>query len=90
MKIAVLERNSVGTDIDVTRFEDFGEVTYYRNTVAADTAEKVKDIDIIIANKAPMNEETLKDAPNVKLICEFALTILIWSTAGKEESGLPM
>ena len=72
MKIAVLERNSVGTDIDVTRFEDFGEVTYYRNTVAADTAEKVKDVDIIIANKAPMNEETLKDASNVKLICEFA------------------
>ena len=72
MKIAVLERNSVGTDIDVTCFEDFGEVTYYRNTVAADAAEKVKDVDIIIANKAPMNEETLKDAPNVKLICEFA------------------
>ena len=72
MKIAVLERNSVGTDIGVTCFEDFGEVTYYRNTVAADAAEKVKDVDIIIANKAPMNEETLKDAPNVKLICEFA------------------
>ena len=67
MKIAVLERNSVGTDIDVTCFEDFGEVTYYRNTVAADAAEKVKDVDIIIANKAPMNEETLKDAPNVNL-----------------------
>ena len=72
MKIAVLERNSVGTDIDVTCFEDFGEVTYYRNTVAADAAEKVKDVDIIIANKAPMNEETLKDASHVKLICEFA------------------
>lgn len=72
MKIAVLERNSVGTDIDVTCFEKYGEVSYYRNTVKEDAAEKVKDVDIIIANKAPMNEETLKDAPNVKLICEFA------------------
>lgn len=72
MKIAVLERNSVGTDIDVTCFEKYGEVAYYRNTVKEDTPEKVKDVDIIIANKAPMNEETLKDAPNVKLICEFA------------------
>ena len=92
MKIAVLERNSVGTDIDVTCFEDFGEVTYYRNTVAADAAEKVKDVDIIIANKAPMNEETLKDAPNVKLICEFAtgFDILIWNIVKREELRLPM
>ena len=72
MKIVVLERNSVGTDIPVDCYKDFGEVTYYRNTVAADAAEKVKDADIIIANKCPMNEETLQNAPHVKLICEFA------------------
>lgn len=72
MKIVVLERNSVGTDISVDCYKDFGEVTYYRNTLAEDAPEKVKDADIIIANKCPMNEATLKDAPNVKLICEFA------------------
>lgn len=72
MKLVVLERNSVGTDIDVSCYEKFGEVTYYPNTVAENTAERVKDADIIIANKAPMNEDTLKDAPNVKLICLFA------------------
>ena len=72
MKLAVLERNSVGTDVDVSCFEKFGEVTYYPNTVADNAAERVKDADIVIANKAPMNEETLKDAPDVKLICLFA------------------
>ncbi len=72
MKLVVLERNSVGTDIDVSCFERFGEVDYYPNTVAENTAERVKDADIIIVNKAPMNESTLKDAPNVKLICLFA------------------
>lgn len=72
MKIVVLERNSVGEDVDVSLYEKFGEVVCYPNTVKDDAAEKVKDADIIIANKAPMNEETLKDAPNVKLICEFA------------------
>ncbi len=72
MKLVVLERNSVGTDIDVSCFERFGEVAYYPNTVAENTAERVKDADIVIANKAPMNENTLKDAPNVKLICLFA------------------
>ena len=72
MKIAVLERNSVGTDIPVSCYEDFGEVTHFRNTVEADTAEHVADADIVIANKAPLNEATLKECPNVKLICEFA------------------
>ena len=72
MKLVVLERNSAGTDIDVSCFEKFGEVTYYPNTVAENTAERLRDADIVIANKAPLNETTLKDAPNVKLICLFA------------------
>lgn len=72
MKIAVLERDSVGTDIDVSCYEEFGEVVYFRNTVAENTAEHVADADIVIANKAPLNEKTLEDCPNVRLICEFA------------------
>lgn len=72
MKLVVLERNSAGTDVDVSCFEKFGEVTYYPNTVAENTAERIKDADIIISNKAPLNESTMKDAPNVKLICLFA------------------
>lgn len=72
MNIVILERNSVGTDIDVSVYEKLGNVTAYRNTVKEDAAEKIKDADVIIANKCPLNEETMKDAPNVKLICEFA------------------
>jgi len=72
MKIVILERNSVGTDVEVSCLEELGEVTVYRNTLEPDVAERVKDADIIIANKAPLNEKTLKDAPKVKLICEFA------------------
>lgn len=72
MKLVVLERNSVGTDVDVSCLEKFGEVICYPNTVADNTAQRVKDADIIIANKAPLNETTLRDAPNVRLICLFA------------------
>ena len=73
MKIVILERNSVGADVSVDCISDFGEVTAYRNTVTVtEVRERVKDADIIIANKSPLREETLKDAPNVKLICEFA------------------
>lgn len=72
MKIVVLERHSVGTDIDVSCFERLGEVTYYRNTSMQEVSERVEDADIVIANKAPLNRVTLKNAKNLKLICEFA------------------
>ncbi len=72
MKLVILERDSAGTDIDVSCFEQFGTVTCYANTTAAQAAERIKDADIIISNKAPMNQSTLADAPNVKLICLLA------------------
>ena len=61
MKIVILERNSVGTDIDVSCYEKLGDVTVYANTVENQVAERVGDAEIIISNKAPMNEETLKE-----------------------------
>ena len=72
MKIVVLERNSVGTDVSMDAIGKLGEMTVYPNTTAADVEEKVKDAEIIVVNKVPLNENTLKDAVNVKLICEFA------------------
>ncbi|MFI3238524.1 MAG: NAD(P)-dependent oxidoreductase [Lachnospiraceae bacterium] len=71
MNIVVLERNSAGPDIPVD-YSELGNVTYYPNTVTVEEViERVKDADVIVANKAPMNEASLKDALNVKLICEF-------------------
>ena len=72
MRIVILERNSVGTDVSVDSISKYGETTVYRNTTAEDVAERVKDAEIIIANKALLNEATLKNAQKVKLICEFA------------------
>ena len=72
MKIAVLEKMSLGFDVDISYFEEFGEVMYYDNTSVAEIPERIADVDIIIANKAPLNESTLQGAKNLKLICETA------------------
>lgn len=72
MKIVILERNSVGTDVSVDEISTYGEAEVYRNTAKEEVSERVKDAEIVVANKAPLNAETLKDAQNVKLICEFA------------------
>ncbi len=72
MKLAVLEKVSLGTDLDISFFDDFGDVSYYDNTAADEVAGRVTDADIIIANKAPLNEVTIGGAKNLKLICETA------------------
>jgi glycerate dehydrogenase len=72
MKIAVLEKDSLGNDLDISFYNEFGEVTYYDNTVADKIAGRVEDATIIIANKAPLNETTRGGAKNLKLICETA------------------
>lgn len=73
MNIVVLEKASVGTDIDITCYEKLGRVTYYDNTVTVEEVkERIKDADIVIGNKAPVRKEALETAPNVKLICDLA------------------
>ena len=73
MKIVILERNSVGTDVSVEEVRAFGEVVIYENTVTEEEVrERVREADIVIANKSPLCEKTLSGAEKVKLICEFA------------------
>ena len=63
MKIVVLERHSVGADVPV-QYEHLGQVVYYHNTTTVqEVSERVRDAEIIVANKAPLREETLKNAP---------------------------
>lgn len=69
MKIVLLERNSVGRDIDVSCYEEFGEVVYYDNTATVtEVGERIQDAEIVIANKAPLRREALEKALNLKLI----------------------
>ena len=69
MKIVILERNSVGRDVDMSCFEDFGTVTYYDNTTTPEeVSERVKDAEAVIANKAPMTRKALEGAVNLKFI----------------------
>ncbi|MBR6004205.1 MAG: D-2-hydroxyacid dehydrogenase [Lachnospiraceae bacterium] len=72
MNIVILERSSVGMDVSVDSLKELGDVTVYNTTDYEEIKTRIKDADIVIANKSRLCEETLKDAKNVKLICEFA------------------
>ena len=68
MNIVLLETQSLGDDVDLSCFERLGSVTKYSLTSKEEVKGRVEDADIIVANKAPMCEDTLKDAKNLKLI----------------------
>jgi glycerate dehydrogenase len=69
MKIVFLETDSLGDDVDYTPFYNIGEVIKYNNSDANENSQRVREADIIVANKIPMNEELLQHAEKVKLIC---------------------
>ncbi len=72
MKIVVLDRKSVGMDVSIDGLNQLGEVTAYLTTQNEEVPERVKDADIIVANKNILNASTLDGAKNLKLICETA------------------
>jgi glycerate dehydrogenase len=69
MKIVFMETDTLGVDMDLSKFDEFGEVIRYKSSVPEENPDRVKDADIIIVNKVPMNETTLHKAKNLKLIC---------------------
>lgn len=71
-KIVMLERDNVGADVDVSYFENLGELTVYGKTTNEQVQERIKDAEVVVINKVPMNETTLKDAHHLKLICVTA------------------
>lgn len=69
MKIVFLEADSVGRDVDLSIFDSLGEVIKYNNSVLEENKNRIKEADILVVNKVPMNESTLSEASNLKLIC---------------------
>ncbi len=71
MKIVVLDRLTLGEDLDLSPAEKFGTLIAYDKTAPDEVEERVKDADVIFVNKVKLGEN-LKNAKNLKLICEAA------------------
>ncbi len=71
-KIVMLERKSVGDDVDVSALEQLGELVVYDYSDAENTPERIRDADVVIVNKVPMNEQTLGEAGKLRFIAATA------------------
>lgn len=59
-------------DLDLSVFEKYGEVVMYQTTKTEELTKRLEGADAILCNKTILNENTLKNAPNLKYIGLFA------------------
>ncbi len=72
MKIAILDKSTLGSDIDLLPIRALGETAEYPSTSPEEMTDHIGDADVIVVNKIKCNESTLKNAENLKLICVAA------------------
>lgn len=90
MKIAVLEADSVGRDVSWDGLKQYGEVALYSATPDELVAERIKDADIVIPNKAKLTADVLSEADHLRLICEAATGYNNIDTDYCREHGIPV
>lgn len=69
MKITVLDKATLGDDINLEPLYCQGDVTQYDITPPQKVAERIADTDVVVINKIKLNGENLPYAKNLKLIC---------------------
>lgn len=69
LKLCILDAQTLGEDMDLSKFKKFGELSIYPTTTPDQVSERISQQDVIITNKVVLNEANLKAAEKVKLIC---------------------
>ena len=72
MKVVILDAKTLGDDIELGIFEQFGDLEIYPTTSPSELFERIQDADIIITNKVVIDREAINTARNLKLICVAA------------------
>lgn len=72
MKIVFLDAKSIGEDIDLSGYEELGEVVKYDFSTPQEASGRVIDADVIVLNKVPVTQETVGKAKKLKLVCVTA------------------
>ena len=69
MKLLFPDIKTIGEDLDLSCFEQFGEVVKYPFSTPEELRERSKDADVIIFNKVRIDEASVGEATHLKLVC---------------------
>ncbi len=73
MKVVILDGATMGTDIDFGPISRRFETVIHDRTAPEERAERIKDADAVAVNKVVIDRRALENAPNVRLVCVFAV-----------------
>lgn len=72
MKIAILDKGTLGEDIDLSPLRALGETEEYEKTAQGEVAARIADADVVVINKIKLGAQNLPSAKNLRLICVSA------------------
>ncbi len=72
MKIVVLDRLTLGDDLDISGAAEYGTLVSYDSTLPDEVQAHIADAEVVFVNKVKLGEHNLKNAKNLRLICEAA------------------
>jgi lactate dehydrogenase-like 2-hydroxyacid dehydrogenase len=72
MKIAILDKGTLGDDIDLSPLRSLGETAEYEKTAPEDVEARIADADAVVINKIKLGKANLPAAKKLRLICVAA------------------
>lgn len=72
MKIVLLDAKTLGDDIDLSVFKQFGTFEAFDTTAPKQCVEHIGDAKIVLTNKVVITKEIMDACPNLGLICVTA------------------
>lgn len=88
MNIVILDAATLGSDLDLSPFNEFGDVTIYQSTEKENIVAQAKDAEVIILNKVKLGAEEFNSLPELKLICLTATGYNNIDTIKAKEMGI--
>ncbi len=72
MNITLLDRKTLGDDLDLSPLEHLGSLTIYGSTATEEAAQRIRESHIVLTNKVIIDKAAMQTAANLKLICVTA------------------
>jgi glycerate dehydrogenase len=69
MKIVFLDANTMGNDIDLSLFQQFGIIEAFKTTTVSERVTHIGDAKIVLTNKVLIDKEVMDACPHLGLIC---------------------
>ncbi len=88
MRIVVLDKGTLGPELDLQPLAELGELTVWESTAPEQIPERLEAADVLVINKVRLNGGNLAGHPRLKLICLAATGYDNVDTAWCREHGV--